>query len=124
VKKIILIDDDLDEAELFNDALRFIAQDYNFTSFSDGLEALRQISTQEPLPNFIFLDLNMPMLSGKDVLKRLRATRQGENIPVIIYSTSITESDINETEQFKVLEYLQKPETFEVLCAKLSGIIK
>src|SRR5688572_5174750 len=114
----------MDEAELFNEALQAIANDFEFTSFSDGQEALHYISKSKSVPDLIFLDLNMPMLSGKEVLRRLRDTPAGSNIPVIIYSTSITESDRRETVQYEVKDYLQKPETFEVLCKKLETIIK
>ena len=114
----------MDEAELFNEALHSITDDYEFTSFSDGQQALLYISESKTIPDFIFLDLNMPMLSGKEVLKRLRNTESGSNIPVIIYSTSITDSDRKDTNPYEVTGYLQKPDNFEVLCKKLETIIK
>ncbi|WP_336518048.1 response regulator [Pollutibacter soli] len=124
MKKLLLIDDDMDEAELFSEALETIGKDYEFTSFNNGQEALQYISRSNTLPDFIFLDLNMPMLSGKEILRRLRDTTSGSGIPVIIYSTSITDIDRKETSEYEVTDYLQKPETFEVLCIKLKNIIK
>jgi CheY-like chemotaxis protein len=122
-KSIVLIDDDLDEAELFFDALCEIKGRHDFRSFSDGVEALDHILTNRNYPNFVFLDLNMPLLSGKEVLKKIRSHTDTCDISIVIYSTSISPADIEETRELNVSHYLQKPEDFDSLCRDLRHIL-
>jgi CheY-like chemotaxis protein len=122
-KSIVLIDDDLDEAELFFDALCEINGRHDFRAFSDGTEALDHILTHRNYPNFVFLDLNMPLLSGKELLKKIRERADTTSITVVIYSTSISPADIEDTRQLNVSHYLQKPEDFNSLCRNLRQIL-
>ena len=118
--RVYLIDDDAEEAELFNDAVFSINEAIVVRSFSNGRDALRVLTTEDVRPTVIFLDLNMPMFSGKDVLKELRMNPITSSIPVIIYSTTISKKDIEETSPYTVKAYLQKPESFNLLCQQLS----
>jgi CheY-like chemotaxis protein len=122
-KSIVLIDDDLDEAELFFDALCEIKGRHDFRAFSDGVEALEHILTQRNYPNFVFQDLNMPLLSGREVLKKIRSHKDTRNISIVIYSNSISPADIEDTRQLNVSHYLQKPENFDSLCRDLRHIL-
>ena len=122
-KSIVLIDDDLDEAELFFDALCEINGRHDFKAFSDGAKALEHILTDRNYPNFVFLDLNMPLLSGKELLKKIREHADTAEISVVIYSTSISPSDIDDMQQLDVSYYLQKPENFDSLCHHLREIL-
>jgi CheY-like chemotaxis protein len=122
-KSIVLIDDDLDEAELFFDALCEINRRHEFRSFSDGTEALDHILTQRNYPDFVFLDLNMPLLSGKELLKKIRERADTTDIAVVIYSTSISPADVEDTRLLNVSHYLQKPEDFKSLCRNLRQIL-
>ena len=120
---IFLIDDDLDEAELFAEALKTVKVETVFNSFSLGTDALDSISQEKNIPDCIFLDLNMPLVSGKDVLKRLRGTEETKKLRVIVYSTTISQKDIEDTQGYNV-EYLQKPSDFETLCKRITDILK
>ena len=119
---IFLIDDDLDEAELFAEALKTIDTPTTFNSFSLGTEALQSIIEENNVPDCIFLDLNMPLVSGKEVLRRLRATEVAKTLRVIVYSTTISPKDVDDTRDYMV-EYLQKPSDFDTLCKKISEIL-
>lgn len=116
---IYLIDDDSEEAELLTDASQRISDSIKVQAFSDGKEALQSLKNAGSLPQLIFLDLNMPMISGKDVLKELRMIPSAVNIPVIIYSTTISPADMEETAPFNVKAWLPKPENFSMLCEQL-----
>ena len=119
---IFLIDDDLDEAELFAEALKIVKVKTVFNSFSLGTDALDFINQEKNIPDCIFLDLNMPLVSGKDVLKRLRGTEETKALRVIVYSTTISQKDIEDTQGYNV-EYLQKPSDFETLCKRITDIL-
>lgn len=119
VTDIFLIDDDFEEAELFGDAISRINDDINLTCFSNGQDAIESIRTSPP--SLVFLDLNIPVFPGKEILKSLREFDQ--TTKVVIYSTSITQKDVDETQSF-VVTYLQKPDDFQTLCSRLAEVIK
>lgn len=120
MENIFLIDDDADEAELFHEAIREIGTAVNLISFNNGLEALKVLRDRVNQPKLIFLDLNMPMFSGVDVLKQLRSNPITQAIPVVIYSTTISKAVIDDTAIYDVKGYLQKPDDFHSLCSQLS----
>ena len=86
--------------------------------------ALENLSKEGDRPILLFLDLNIPKVSGKELLKLLRQDHGTSDIPVIIYSTSITKKDIEDTAPYDVKAYLQKPEDFKSLCDQLAAVLK
>jgi len=75
------------------------------------------------MPDFIFLDLNMPLMNGKQFLTELNKTGDVADVPIIIYSTSTETKDVVDTIQLGAVFFLQKPNRFEDLSNALSGII-
>ena len=121
---IMIIDDDEDDVELFCDALKEIDHDIQCVSASNGEEALSRLSTGEgPLPDYIFLDLNMPRLNGKQCLKRLKVNSKFQNIPVVIYSTSKSKEDMEETRQLGAVHFLTKPNRINDLRRAIASIL-
>jgi CheY-like chemotaxis protein len=76
------------------------------------------------LPDLIFLDMNMPKLNGKQVLREIKKTRSLASIPVIMYSTSFAPRDIEEIKELGAVFYLLKPSRFDDLCASLTKILQ
>ncbi len=87
---------------------------------SDGLEALEYLlnkgrerdEKKEPLPQMVLLDLNLPKLSGLEVLRRLRADERTKRLPVVILTTSVEEKDIVESYDLGANSYVRKPVDF------------
>ena len=108
---ILIVDDDQDDIELFCDALKSINETIECVTASNGEEALYILNKENAsLPDYIFLDLNMPRLNGKQCLKRLKASSKLCDIPVIIYSTSKLKEDDREAEQLGAALFLTKPD--------------
>jgi len=108
-KKIMIIDDDSDDRFFFRDALSKMHGSVEYMEASGGKEALLLLSTATQLPNFIFLDINMPRMDGRDCLKHLKKDEKLKNIPVIVYSTYFSEESVNEFQKLGALSYLNKP---------------
>jgi CheY-like chemotaxis protein len=108
-KKIMIIDDDSDDRFFFRDALSKMQGAIECMEASGGKEALVLLSTEVQLPNFIFLDINMPRMDGRDCLKQLKGDEKLQNIPVIVYSTYFSEESVNEFQKLGALSYLNKP---------------
>lgn len=107
---IMIVDDDEDDIEIFCEAVKQLHKDNECVSASNGEDALHKLSREnERLPDFIFLDLNMPRLNGKQCLTRLKLNTRLRDIPVIIYSTSKLEEDIEEAKQLGAVHFLTKP---------------
>lgn len=119
-----IVDDDPDDQELFIEALQGIDKTCKCITAFDGEEALQKLLRgMLHLPDFIFLDLNMPKMNGKLCLSAIKNNKDIRHIPVIIYSTSSEKRDILETTSLGAAFFLQKPNRFDELCLSLTNII-
>lgn len=82
-----LIDDDMDDRQIFQLALNAIDNSIELIAAQNGTQALEKINANDFLPDYIFLDMNMPYMSGKECLIKLREVERLKNVPIIIYST-------------------------------------
>jgi CheY-like chemotaxis protein len=119
--RIMLIDDDPDDQVFFQDAVQTIGSNLFCELASTGQEAISKLE-MPPLPDYIFMDLNMPMMNGFDCLVYLKNQQNYRNIPVIIFTTSKNLNDISRTQQLGAKWYMTKPDDFNVLCKKLEKI--
>src|SRR5688500_15330764 len=108
-KNIILVDDDSDDRELFTEALSFIHPLAEIQTKTDGEELMEYLANVSRTPDVIFLDLNMPRKNGKECLQEIRAIKQFENTPIVIYTTSLNPVDIQETFSQGASFFLKKP---------------
>lgn len=121
-KTCLLIDDDLDDQEIFALALSKIKHDFDCIVANNGFEGLRMLEEKlSNLPDYIFLDLNMPRMNGKECLKELKKNEKFQNIPVVIYSTSSSLVDINDTRRLGAAEFIIKPFSLTELTEKLEA---
>lgn len=121
---IFLIDDDIDDAEFFREALQKIDPAIQFHSTVNGETARMQlVSLRAVLPEFIFLDLNMPRINGKELLKELRKDATFENIRIVIYSTTISQRDMKETLELGANDFLIKPTSLDGLVTGLKDVL-
>jgi CheY-like chemotaxis protein len=118
IKKILFIDDDEDDRFLFAEALRSINPAIICDMAEDGLEALK-ILEAPLLPDYIFLDLNMPVMNGFECLAEIKKNTRLQHIHVIIYSTSKNDRDVERIKNLGAISYIKKPADFKDLCDKI-----
>lgn len=91
-KNIILYaDDDPDDLELVQEAFARFTSNVEVITVKDGIQVLsylKSLTPEDPSPCLIILDINMPVLNGKEVLKKLRDMEAFESIPVVLFTTS------------------------------------
>jgi CheY-like chemotaxis protein len=121
-KRILLVDDDPDDQLYFQDAINEISPNLKCEIVNNGREALQNIIIPPP-PDVIFLDLNMPVMNGYECLTELKKTPQYSHIPVVIFTTSKNERDIERTQKLGASLFLTKPSNFSTLCSKLNQIL-
>lgn len=108
-KTIFHIDDDMDDIDFFGSAIYQLSKAVSCISFTDPAAALQELISGALLPDVIFLDLNMPVISGQEFLRQLKTSKLLQGIPVIILSTS---SDLHAIDRLKAdgaLDFLTKP---------------
>lgn len=112
---IFYTDDDPDDQELFRDAISEIDHSLDLYIQNDGNELITLLDNPPPRPQLIFLDLNMPVKNGIEVLKEIRATDRLKDFPVVIFSTSDDEASINTTKKLGANFYITKPTSYNLL---------
>ncbi|MDO9373316.1 MAG: response regulator [Bacteroidota bacterium] len=119
----LLVDDDQEDTQLFEEILNEVDPRIGFEAAQNGKVALQKLRNREAaLPNLIFLDLNMPLMNGKECLAELKQDPALKNIPVIIYTTSAHSRDIEETLMAGALCFITKPMGLKDLRCVLSSI--
>lgn len=128
--EIILVEDNPFEAEL---AIRSLKKNHlanNLIHIDDGAEALDFIFAKGkyesrdgmPKPKLILLDLNLPKVSGIEILKQIKSNEATKAIPVVIMTSSKEEKDIIDSYQCGVNSYLVKPVSFETFTKAISEL--
>jgi len=112
--RILLIDDDKDDQEIFRDAVSEISGDISCFTADNGQVGLEFLRTCIELPDVIFLDINMPLMDGMETHKHIRTNPNLKNIKVVMYSTSSAHYEIA---WFNKMEtpYITKPSNFRQL---------
>ena len=121
--RFYLIDDDADDRELFKIALNGVDHPTWFGSAASCCDALADLRASETKPDVIFLDLNMPEMSGKECLQELKRTAGLLHIPVVIFSTSKDPRDKEETKTMGDIRFISKPARTSELRVILSDFI-
>ena len=121
---IILIDDDEDDQMIFTSAIGEISKEIICTCYDNALHGLKVLrNNYEQKPDCIFLDLNLPLMSGFDFLQEIKSSNELTEIHVIIYSTSSREADKAKAMQLGAFNFLSKPSTYLELKEKVTGLL-
>ena len=129
---ILFIDDDTDDTDLFCEAVAFLNKSEFISSnketidcvaVNNGCKAIDLLNTLDELPDFIFLDINMPVMGGKECLKFLKANSRFSKIPVTMLSTAFHADDATEFRALGASECIIKPAGFNELVKVLSKYV-
>ena len=102
---ILLVDDDPDDLMLLKDAIDSLGEEYQFMEAYDGrsaLNLLRQANMDGNLPCLVVLDINMPILDGREMLAIMKSDPILKDVNVVVFSTYSNPTDINYCKQFNV----------------------
>jgi chemotaxis family two-component system response regulator Rcp1 len=108
--RILLVEDSLADVDLTLDALKDAKVANEVTVIRDGASALEHLRSSEvPCPDLVILDLNLPRLSGHEVLAIMQADKSLRRIPVAVLTTSSAEADVEKTYDLGANCFLTKP---------------
>jgi CheY-like chemotaxis protein len=115
-----LIEDDADDQELFLTAMESVAPRVQCFTAINGKDAIIKLNASEVKPDLIFLDLNMPVMDGKEFLRSCGRLQTCKDIPVIILTTSSDQPSMEETRQLGAKDFITKPSRYS-LWGKILG---
>lgn len=121
---ILYAEDDLEDYGTFEEVLALIDPSIVCINSRDGLEALQTLENLVVLPDYIFLDINMPAMDGRACLKHLKKDDRFKSIPAVIYTTSKNAKDMELCKQLGAVAYLIKPTSVKEAVDQLSKIIR
>ena len=116
----VLVDDDESDRHFFGEALEEALEGLpitaDLTTVHNGEQLMQWLAERtDPLPQVIFLDLNMPRKNGFECLSEIKQNEPFKHLPVIIFSTSFDEKEMNRLYEAGAHYYIRKPNTFSEL---------
>jgi CheY-like chemotaxis protein len=119
---VLYVDDDPEDIEIFVEAVKECDRSAKCLVARDGKKAV-DILHSGLLPNVIFLDINMPVINGRLILTEIRKDKKFDDIPVVMYSTTINPGEIEEYKKMGANRFLVKHSHFQDLCDAVSEIL-
>ena len=114
---IIIVEDDIDDQEIYTDALRAIHIPNDIRYFDRAEKALDYLLTTQEQPFIILSDVNMPQVSGLEFKQQIQEDDylREKGIPFVFISTNASPSAVRAAHQLSVQGYFQKPDSFEAI---------
>lgn len=126
MKKVLIVEDDADDRQLIKDALEECKSPVSAVELADGAEVMNYLNTcpAHKLPDFILLDLNMPLMNGFDTLKEIKSIGRFSEIPVYIFTTSSTSEDKQHAKKLGATDFITKPHHFSGWIKSLCPLVE
>ena len=120
-----MVDDDIDDQEIFELALKKVDEAINLSIANNGVEALQRLKENTSfIPDIIFLDINMPKMNGIQCLPELKKLEHLKSARIVVYSTTPNEIIKRTTQELGADEFLVKPTRIGLLVDNLSRILE
>ena len=119
---ILVVEDNAGDIFLIKEGLNGTGGVFDIHVVKNGLAAIEFIEQGTPRPDLVILDLNIPGLSGHEVLRRLKANPEFMEIPVVIFSSSNSVQDIRTSYKLCANSYVKKPSDLDEFFAAIAAI--
>jgi len=120
----LLVDDDLDDQEIFLMTLEKINKNIKCLTANNGVEALSLLTQNSFVPDYIFLDVNMPKMNGIECLRNIKHLEHLNNCKIFMYSTTSETSVLEKSKKLGATDFIVKPASPALLKETLSNILK
>lgn len=122
---ILCVDDDADDQLMVFETIKEINPEARVATALNGLEALHYLSNakvKEELPCLIIMDINMPLMDGKETVARIKKEPRYNDIPIVLFTTSSSQLDRTFCEQYNI-PFVTKPLSPKELHTVLKDIL-
>lgn len=120
---IMIIDDDADDRMIFSESVNRINSNLVCHEASSAMDGLNKLLSLPTLPDYVFVDVNMPNMSGFELLAKIRKTAVLDNLKVIIYTTSSQKSAKETARDLGANGFLTKPDEMKILMNYLQKLL-
>lgn len=122
---VLCVDDDVDDRSVISEAIKELDPELTVIETSNGREAHQFLQEAKDIgifPCLILLDMNMPLMNGKETLKQLKNDELLKVIPVAFFSTSSNPLDRSFSDQYGV-KFVTKPFSYQSIVAVLKELL-
>lgn len=119
---VLMIEDNPGDIELVRAGFEVATLPIELQVITDGQEGHDYFNSDNPMPDIVLLDINLPKVSGIEILKKIRATACSENIPVVMLTSSDAEIDIARSYAEHANSFISKPVDFEKFMTVVKSI--
>lgn len=120
---VVYIDNDAEDFELFLEAAKTVNPNVDCLYLTNGRDAINLLSKTSSVPEYIFLDVNMPIMSGRECLVKLKQIPALQSVPVFMYSTSSNPKEIANFKDLGAADFIVKPSTYTRLIQILEPLL-
>lgn len=123
---VLCIDNDSEDIEFFGDAVKEVDPLITYLSALGGQEALHLLASMQDiqqLPKYIFLDVNMPRMDGKETLIEIRKIDRYRAVQIVMLSTGLSPKEFEEYKQLGANHFMSKGTSLQNLRDKLRAIL-
>jgi CheY-like chemotaxis protein len=122
--KCLIIDDDIDDQEVFIMTMEKVNTNVQCYTSDNGVEALLMLETKELIPDYIFLDVNMPKMNGIACLKEIKSLDHLKRTKVFMYSTTSEGATVEESSKLGATDFIIKPSSPAALKQVLTDLLQ
>ena len=119
---IFYIDDDQDDLDFFSEAVASLGEKVKLFLFPD--EMFKILQNSPPSPSVIFLDLNMPLKTGFEIIGEIREAGKLNDLPLVVYSTTSNAEIIEKCRNLGASLFITKPTTLQALKRAIQFVLK
>ena len=112
IQNLMLIDDDEDDREIFLTIVEDSYPAFSLSVATNGQEALQKLQNSSSQPDIIFLDLNMPLMNGRQFMQAIKTDIKLQQIPIVILSTSSDHKTRSDMEILGAKYFITKPDKY------------
>lgn len=124
IKTCLIVDDDQDDQEIFLMTVAKINKDIKCFTSNNGIEALILLQSKQFIPDYIFLDVNMPKMNGIECLKAIKNLPHLNSSKVFMYSTALESTTLKQSKELGALDFIIKPASLSALKETLSAVLE
>ena|SRR5687768_11829043 len=120
---LLYIDDDAEDREFFKEAVRSIDPSIMCYTAKDGMDGLKELRELIVMPDYIFVDMNMPVMNGRQFLVEIKKQLRLRSIPIVIYSTTSHPVEGKDYLRLGAFKVLVKPCSMEKIAELVRSVI-
>jgi CheY-like chemotaxis protein len=121
---VLYVDDDADDRQVFAEVMKEVHPNTVCQTVGDAVGALGVLKSKKEQLLCIFLDVNMPVTNGFQLLENIRVNKQYDQIPIFILSTSRTQQGESRARELGAKDYLLKPNSYHELVVLMDSCFK